>query len=238
MRPSTTYIDRGVVLHSTKYGENQLIVHLLTLKSGRRSYITRIGKSSGHNIFQPLFLVEFEASACHGELHRLSSAVASFQLRNIPFDIKKNTISLFLSELLYRLVREPLDDERMYLFVEQSIQQLDAMTLGVANFHLWFLVHLAHFMGYEIDREYHSTWWFDMRMGAFCPIEPAHLQKINPRYAAMLSLIVDAQTENLSTIELHQCDRVALLTALVDYYAYHSEMIRSVRSIEILSSIF
>lgn len=235
------------MLHSTKYGEGQLIVHMLTRAHGRQSYITRLGRSTAKNnatgaargLFQPLFMVEFQGQQGHGQLHKMSQASLYRQLSELPFDIVKSSISLFMSELLYRLItgHEP-EDERLYGFVEESVTALDSMQSGVSNFHLHFMLRLMHYMGIAPLSNHQQNWWLDIKNGRFVATEPQHTLKIKPTTATHISTLNTLTVMELDYIKLHQAERIEIMNALVDYYHFHTDAISSVRSIRILGEIF
>ena len=57
--PKGRYKARGVVLHTLKYGERQLIIHIFTAEYGRRSYITKLSqRNNPRGLFQPLFVTQ------------------------------------------------------------------------------------------------------------------------------------------------------------------------------------
>lgn len=235
------------MLHSTKYGEGQLIVHMLTRAHGRQSYITRLGRSTAksnasgaaRSLFQPLFMVEFLGEPSHGQLHKMSQASNYRTLSELPFDIVKSSISLFISELLYRLIagREP-EDERLYGFVEESITALDSMQGGVSNFHLHFMIRLMHYMGIAPTSNHETAWWLDIKNGHYTATQPQHTLKIRPTIAEHIATLNSLTVMELDTIKLHQAERIEIMNALVDYYHFHTDAISSVRSIRILGEIF
>lgn len=220
---------------------------MLTRVHGRQSYITRLGRSTAKNnaigaarsLFQPLFMVEFQGHQSHGQLHKMSQAALYRQLSELPFDIVKSSISLFISELLYRLIagHEP-EDERLYGFVEESIVALDSMEEGVSNFHLHFMVRLMHYMGIAPSSNHQPNWWLDIKNGCFTATEPQHTLKIKPATATHISQLNSLNVMELDIIKLHQAERVEIMNALVDYYHFHTDAISSVRSIKILGELF
>lgn len=236
------YRDRGVVLHSLKYGEGSVIVHMLTASHGRRSYITRIGtgrrSSSSRHLFQPLFLLEFEASATNTDMHKLRQAIPSRMLCEIPFDIVKSSIAMFISEILYRLIRDQAEDPRLYMFIEESVTVLDAMESGTANFHLHFMVRLMHYLGYAPCGAWQQDGWLDIKRGSYTVSEPLHTLKIAPTVAALIHELSHTRLAALGEIALSRAERVELLRCLVDYYSFHSDAIHQVRSIDILRELF
>lgn len=237
--PRGRYKTRGIVLHSLKYGERQLIVHIFTARYGRHSYITKISpRGSGRSLYQPFFVLDFDAWAGRGELHHIEQPRMGFPLSDIPFDIVKSTIALFLSELLYRLIREDEPDPELYRFVEVSIARLDTLTEGVANFHLWFLVHLTRYMGYGPQDNYVEGYALDYRNGLYTPELPQHTLAMPPAEATLFHTFDHCTLDDLAAIGLARGQRVSMLERLTDLYGFHTDAIYSVNSLRILSEIF
>ena len=144
-----SYKARGIVLHTVKYGESSLVAYLFTDVGGRQTYMiqgVRSSRGRGNKaaLFQPMFLLEFEGvEQPHAEMHRMKEVRNLVPLSSVPFDVRKSTVSLFMAEVLYRLIREVEANEPLFDFICSAVQQLDRMEQGVANFHLWFLVRLS-----------------------------------------------------------------------------------------------
>ncbi len=235
--PRGRYKGRGIVLHAIKYGERKRIVHLLTRECGRQGYVCLPGRDA-RAAFQPLTLLEFDAFHGRSDLHTLEQPVVGPALREIPFDIVKSTIALFLAEVLYRLIHEGEADESLYDFVEGAILALDRSEAGSANFHLWFLVRLTHHMGYAPQQEYRPGDRLDYRNGCYCSDPPAHTLTMPPDESALFHDLFEADPLTLSQIALSRERRVSLLERLIDLYGFHTEAIHSVNSLRILGEIF
>ena len=148
------YTARGVVLGTLKYGDRGVVVHMLTSSHGRQSYMVQgLGGRSRNAklaLFQPMFALEFEGlTSTKMDMHRFGEVHAGLVLQSIPFDVKKSTIALFMAEVLHRLVKESEANEMLFDFVWGSVEALDAMQEGVANFHLWFFSHLGRLLGFS-----------------------------------------------------------------------------------------
>lgn len=238
------YKGRGVVLHTLKYGESSMVVHLLTDVAGRQSFIVQgvrssRGRGSKVALFQPLFGVEFEGLSSHrGELHRFAEVRSGIVLRRIPFDIRRSTISLFIAEVLYRLVKESGEHIELFNFVWGSIEALDTIEDGVSNFHLWFLANLSRQLGFMPSGEYHAGMYFDIVEGQFCRGVALHGAVMQPREAQLLYELIECDVMQLAEIELNRERRVAFLEAILQYYGYHLDAIYSVQSIKILQELF
>lgn len=233
------YCSSGIVLHSMKYSENKLIVHIFTASNGRRSYITTITRrGAGRNLFQPLFIIDFTAVAGKGEMHKLSQVSATIPLVNMPYDITKSSISIFISEVLYRIIKDEFADVRLFEFVQSSIIALDLTTESVANFHLHFMVRLSHYLGFAPQGRHLGGAWFDIKKGEYVGTRPNHTLVINPQQSELMNRLTHCPTSELHTIRLSREERTAFLDTMVDFYGYHSESIFSVNSISIFREIF
>lgn len=238
LAPELAYNEVGIVLHTLKYSENKMIVHMLTKGRGRCNFITTMSLKVRKNIFQPMTILEFQAIKSKTELGVISQAELGIPLHNLSMDLSKCTISIFLAELLYRIVKEPLDDVNMYNFVEDSIVQLNDMEVGIGNFHLWFLVHFAYYMGYHFPHEYHSGMWLDIKSGAYTDYAPIHNLRIAPQYAEVISKLQMMPLDQVCSVELNRQSRTDILNGVVDYFSYHCDNFSSVKSIEILAQVF
>lgn len=236
--PVNAYSELGIVLHAIKYSDNKLIIHLLTQNNGRMNYIATISPKVPKNIFQPLTIIEFQAVRTKTELGKINTAEIAIPLHEIPFDVAKSTIAIFISELLFRVVKEPLDDKFMFEFAKNSIVHLNGLNGGVANFHIWFLIHFAYFMGYQFPQNYNEDDWLDIKNGYYTPLAPIHKLRIAPQYACVINQLNNTNIEDIDAIKLNRVDRSNVLSGVVDYYSFHCDTFSSVKSIEILAQVF
>lgn len=239
-----TYKGRGIVLHTLKYGDSSLVVYLLTDVGGRRSFLVqgvrgRAGHGSKLALFQPVFPVEFEGLESNRmQMHRFKEVRAGFGLQNIPFDVRKSTIALFMAEVLYRLVRESEPNEPLFQFVWNSIGALDAMTDGVADFHLWFLANLSRFLGFCPGNDYVEGAWFDIREGLYTLLRPTHTGCMTQECTRLLGRLIGCDVRLLGTLGLNRTQRAEFLEAMLAYLGYHLEAVHAVQSVRILREVF
>ncbi len=241
---SRGYKGRGIVLHSLKYGENAMVVQMLTDVGGRQSFIVQgVRSSRGHGskaaLFQPLFALEFEGLApSRGELHKFREVKSGITLHKTPFDIRRSSIALFIAEVLYRLVKESAPNEELFEMVWHSIEVLDQIEDGVANFHLWFLVRLSPILGFTPSGSYRDGYYFDKVEGSFVSLIPSHGAVMSASQSLLLNQFLSVDATQLDTIALNGTRRREFLEAMVSYYNYHLDLINEVQSIEILKEIF
>lgn len=238
------YKARGVVLHSVKYGESSMIVYMLTDTCGRQTYMVqgvRSGKSKGNKaaLFQPMFLLDFVGlESPKMEMHRLKEVRPAMPFASVPYDIRKSTISLFMAEVLYRLVREVEPESPLFGFVCGAVEALDRLEEGAANFHLWFLVRLSYYLGFYPGNEYISGSWFDMQEGMFTPVMPSHRMMFDRDNAAVMNSFMECDVKDIGKVKLSRERRSSFMTAVLAYFGYHLDAVSQVRSVQILKEVF
>ncbi len=104
-----------------------------------------MGRKNTSGRYTPLSLLQLTT-----DNRSIRTAQLSFVPRTIDTDPYKRTIVLFISEVLYHVLRHPMADEPMYEYISEAVQALDA-TDKPQNFHLLFLVGLASRLGFAID---------------------------------------------------------------------------------------
>ena len=132
---------RGIVLHSIPYNDKYSIIYMYTEAFGRASYLvarSRGKKSSvSKALFMPLSVVEMEVEHLNKrDLHRIRETKLCYPLTDVFCNPVKNILALFLSEILFRVVKETEPDSRLFEYLFESIQLLELSDKGVANFHL------------------------------------------------------------------------------------------------------
>ena len=145
---------RGIVLKFIKYRETSIIVAIYTEGLGLQRYIVNGVRTKRPKIsvalFQPLTLVSLVVyHNPNRELHRISEIKCQFPFRSIPFQVKKTTIALFISEVLGKSLKEDHEDPPLFDFLYGSILALDELALSPDNFHLQFMLKLTRYLGFE-----------------------------------------------------------------------------------------
>lgn len=235
------YRQTAIVLDSLRYGESQLIIKMLTREYGLRSYIVRMNRTTMRGaMFQPLFLVEFEAMVGRGEIHKIQQMAIDRPLSDIPFNVVKSSVALFLAEVLYRIIKPQAVDPVLYDFVSESVVALDLLPQeAAANFHLLFLVRLARYLGFSIGVNHYTPGaWFDIRSSCYTPSEPDHTLKFAPHVAHLLWQVSSCSITQLSELRLSRSERQMFLESVIDFYGYHTDSIYQVQSLTIFRELF
>ena len=146
---------RLIVLHTTKYGESSVIIHTLSQEYGRRSFFVRnASKKQMMTLFQPLNILEGDVDdVTKSKLLNIGNLSALYPLSGIRADLYKNSMTLFISEVLYRAVKDGSREEGMFEWCVKNILLLDSVQTDFSNFHLRFLLELSVILGFSPSLE-------------------------------------------------------------------------------------
>ncbi|MGB8358762.1 MAG: DNA repair protein RecO [Bacteroidales bacterium] len=233
----------AILLHHVRYSDNSLIAHFYTREYGRLSVmvkgISSKKRSTKFSYFQPLNMFRLELYHYENrELNNLKELSLSFIPKNIPGDINRSTITLFISELLYSVIKEEDVNRMLYGFIESSVMSLDEMTGGISNFHLWFLVAFTDYTGIGPSPTALKDYCFDMISGQFIQSPPSHPDYIEPRTSKILNRLLQMPADKLGELRLSGEERSELLDKILKYYNLHLPGIRQIRSLQIMKEIF
>ncbi len=233
---------KAIVLTSLKYGDNSLIVKLLTEKAGLQSFMLKgILKSRRGRLkvafFQPLTQLEIVAKTNKpGALGYVREASISYGYHSIPTDIRKGAIALFLAEVLSQSIREQEAEPQMYQYVETTLQWLDQHE-EIGNFHIRFLIGLTRYLGFYPDLSTIEGAYFDLVEGAFC-----NDASWNPCFGGpeldYFKRLLGTNFDALHTVKLNQNQRKILLENLVRYFEIHLHGFKKPKSLVVLDEVF
>lgn len=234
----------GIVLHFIKYGESSVIATIFTRDFGRQSYLVNAARSrksqNKSSLLQPLFLVDLVAyqKPTH-ELHRIKELKSNQVYQNIPFNITKSSLVIFISEVLYKSINEQESYPEMYDFIKNSLLYFDLMETGSSNFHLWFLFRLTEYLGFfpETNRVGFEG-WFDMKKGEIVHFQPSHPFYANKEATEYLMKLSSLKLHEISEFVVSRAMRDTLITVMVDYYQLHFEDLGEIKSLNVLREVF
>lgn len=216
---------RAIVLHTVKYGESSIIACLYTKDFGRQSYIVqgvRSKRSRFHyNNFQPLSILDLQVDhKITRELQRIRDLKLKNPLHHVHADVTKNSIALFVGEVLYRILRDTEGNSPLFEYLENAIQVLDISEKGYTNFHLIFLIQFTRFIG-------------------IFPENKKELDNFQPEQAGMqVHDLLSYTLKDLEKLHISTYQRKVLLDALVEYYYYHIEGMGRISSLKVLHEVF
>ncbi|MBN2520641.1 MAG: DNA repair protein RecO C-terminal domain-containing protein, partial [Bacteroidales bacterium] len=160
-------------------------------------------------------------------------------LHSLSNNIIKNSISLFLAELLYRLIKEEEPNKQLFEYIFNSIILLDQLDKNIINFHLFFMVHLTRYIGFLPDNNYSSSKvYFDLLNGKFFSSLPSHNHYLTKEQSFLLSKILSHQGNDYEIKGMNNSYRSDLLEKIIEYYQIHLEGFSNIKSLEVFKEIF
>lgn len=210
---------RLIVLNTTKIGERSLVLHALSPDWGRRSFITSVPKGGRMALFQPLNILDAEVTENpKSDLWRVHGLSAVHALAGIRTSPAKNAMTLFMSEVLWRTIRDGAREEGLFEWCERSVLTLDALEGDYANYHLRFLLELASALG------------FSPALADLAPFAETHLDDVRA--------LVQSDFGACMLVPLNGEARSEIAEILLRYLSYHTETRIEARSLRVLRELF
>jgi DNA repair protein RecO (recombination protein O) len=235
---------RGIVLHSVKYSETSLIIKIFTEDYGLRSYIIK-GVRSKHSkikpaLFQPLNLLDITVyNRDNKNINHLKEVKLAYNYNNVPYDVVKRSMFLFIDEILYKSLKEETSDKTLFKWLWQSFKWCDIYEKDVLNFHLVFLMQLTKFLGFYPNHPVTGNFkYFDLIEGVYKYDEPAHPHYITGELTQMFKKISETSFNIISSLILTNSQRAKLLNVLISYYELHIEGFGNIKSLDVFRDVF
>jgi DNA repair protein RecO (recombination protein O) len=241
------HATKGVVLRTVKYGDTSIITSIYTELFGIQQYIvkgvrqstkTSAGKAG---YFQPGAILELEVY--HNELKTLQFIKEyrwAYLYERVLFDVVRNTVAMYLIELLQHTLKQPEANPELFYLIEDSLKQLDKGSAALTgNLPLYFTLHLAAELGFQLQGDYSdATPVIDLQEGLFVSEKPNHPYYIEGSLAEISSRISNLQFYNeLENIQLNQQSRRYLLEAYQLYLSLHISGFGQMKSYAILQEV-
>lgn len=245
-----THKTKGIVLRAIKYGETSLVVTAFTELFGVQTYMVngvRTSNKSGSKaaMFQPAAILDMEVY--HNDqrpMQRIKECNWSFLYQGVLSDVVKNSIALFIVELLQKSLKQPEENNALFEFCEHALHELDAADNAVsANFSLYFVLHLSHFFGFRIsdstpEQDADVDVFLDLQEGLFTTLQPQHTDYLQGQDAHLTAdLLKIMQPVELVQIRMHHLKRRSLLSRYLEYYALHIPDFGHMKTLKVMQEI-
>ena len=208
-----------IVLHTTKFGENSIVVHTLSRDYGRRSFLVRGAGKKVMSLLLPLNILEAEITeSTKSTLYTARNLTSRHPLLGIRNNIYKNTMTMFLSEVIYRTIKEGAQEHDLFEWCRGQILLLSAMESDFSNFHIRFLLELSVALG-------------------FSP-ETSDLMPFVEENYTIVSQFMTASFAESMLIPLSGQVRNKICEDVLRYIEYHTESTLTVNSLKVLRELF
>ena len=215
MTGSTSFI----LLHTTRFGENSIVLHTLSKEYGRKGFVVRSVSKKMMSLLLPLNILEADVtdSGKPGLLPVRNISIGR-PLMGIRNNLFKNTMTMFLSEVLYRVVKEGTAEPGLYEWCERQIMLLDAMETDFSNFHLRFLLELSIALG-------------------FCP-QSEDLRPFLGDNQPFIEQFMSTSFAESMLMPLSGILRNEICEGVLRYIEYHLESTLTINSLKVLRELF
>lgn len=236
---------RGIVFRTVKYGETSVIADIFTEDNGLHTFIAgsvRTAKARmPFSLFQPMTAVEmvsyFREEA--GTLNRLKELRAAELWQQIPFDIRRGAVALFMAEICRKSIHEAEENRDLFAFLLENLRWLDTTPYPLANLHLHFLLALSGFLGFQPQEEAagEGELFFDLKDGIFSPTPPLQTFYLEPEQTGLLLALLRSPLELCHEIPLSRIVRKSLLQKLLQFYQFHLPGFSEINTPEVLEMV-
>ncbi|MBR7005107.1 MAG: DNA repair protein RecO C-terminal domain-containing protein [Bacteroidales bacterium] len=227
-----------IVLNHTKFGENSIVLHTLSAEYGRHGFLVKVSPKTAMALFLPLNILQAEVTENpKSDLWFARNFVSVTPLNGIRSNIHKNTMTLFMSEVLYRVVKDQTNEDGLADWLKGQIMTLDALESDFANFHLLFLLNLCSALGFDPDTAGLAP--FVVGSSSAChPERPCHPEHSEGSNLKALDSLIKLPFAEALLLPLSGVDRNAIAESILKYIEFHTESTVNVRSLAVLREIY
>jgi DNA repair protein RecO (recombination protein O) len=233
---------KAIVLSSLKYNDSSLIVKCYTEDEGLKSYLIRgilKAKKGGLKVayFQPLTQLNIIASHNNkGTLNSIKEVQISNPYKTIYKDIVKQSVVMFLSEVLTYSIKEEETNNPLFDYLESGLNWLDLHD-KITNFHLLFLLNLTRFLGFYPDLSEKDKLGFDLVEGNFTNITSQKNIIVGNNFYQFKKLL-GINFDGIENVSFNKHERQVVLKIIIQYFELHLDGFRKPKSLQILETVF
>ena len=240
----------ALVLHTTDYSETSVIAKVFTRQLGVRSYILKGVRKGGsrtkRNLLQPLSYLDMVVYA--NPKASLNYVKEMAPHKSEPFKQSDNqaitnAVVFFMTELLYKTLREEEPDQELFDYIVDALEQLKRpLSSRHAQMPLLFLLRLTRYLGlWPRDNYSPREPLFDLQEGCFKSVGETTIDAATSR---LLHEYLQLSTFNPQVVATDPqyppatlAQRTALMNRLIEYLQLHLAGFGNFNSHEILHTI-
>lgn len=235
---------KGIVLHTIRYGEDNLIANILTLDRGTLAFMVKVPKGKHARVktqlLRPLSILELDIDyRDRMQMHRIKDMHVSLLYSTLPYEPVKEAVAMFLGEVLYYSLRHEGENRSLFQFLENSLEWFDLAEEDYANFHLCLLIQLTRYLGFfpNVDGAT-PTAVFDLLDGCFVEALPVHGQYLSPEESSFMFKLLKMNYATMHRVHLDRRQRGIILRMLNNYYRVHIPDFPELKSLDVLRELF
>ena len=232
---------KGIVLNTIKYSDSSIICRIFTEEYGLLSFIIHgVRKRKARysaSFFQAFTILQIDLNyKARSGLQNIREVSIAQHTTKLHSDIRKSTVALFLSEILYKSLREEEQDKALFEFLRLSIDFLNSVESSFANFHLIFLLQLSKYLGFYPSASINEE-FFNMQSGSF-DTQISHEHFLDSEESQILKKLMKTSFFERENLKIENLQRRKILSKLIEYYQIHIPGMGKISSREVLESVF
>ena len=233
---------KGIILRTTKYTDNSIIVSAYTDLFGLQTYMARGIHSKTSkvkaNYFQGLMVLDMIVTKTEKHrMERINEVTASHSLSQ-QYDFAKSSIALFLNELLCKTIHEEEANPNLFEFLVHAFDLLALKDTNCSNFHLAFMLQFSKYLGFYPSENYSTeNKLFDQLEGRFLHEQPHHVHYLDQPLSRYIYELMKTKFETCEQVKINNSERKQLVLALLDYYKLHNSLTADLTSHLVLEQL-
>ena len=231
------YKSRAIALSYLKQGESSIIAKIFTEEKGLQSFIVKGVRAKKAKkklgLFQPLQLLNINAThITKNSLQYISEITIAHNQVSDGIDIKKNFISIFVAEVISKVLLETEKDKALFKFIWELKNNLSNFEKINPNFPLIFLIGLSEQLGFLPSKDQIDGDYFNLEFGEFTNNQ----QQLNYFIKKENSYYLRKLLEN-KDINIPYKNRNKILLHLIKYYKLQHHELKNMTSHLIIESL-
>ena len=231
------YKSRAIALSYLKQGESSIIAKIFTEEKGLQSFIVKGVRAKKTKkklgLFQPLQLLNINATLItKNSLQYISEISIAHNQVSDGIDMKKNFISIFVAEVISKVLLETEKDKALFKFIWELKNNLSNYEKINPNFPLIFLIGLSEQLGFLPSKDQIDGDYFNLEFGEFTNNQ----QQLNHFIKKENSYYLRKLLENKDT-NIPYKNRNEILLHLIQYYKLQHHELKNMTSHLIIESL-
>jgi DNA repair protein RecO (recombination protein O) len=236
----------AVVLNTIKYGETSLILHLYTELFGYQTYmlkgVRKTNKSGGSASHMLLPGTLLDTVVQHQEQKNFQ-VIKDFHLRYIYREayqqIAKNSLIVYLIELLSKSTQEPDPHPEIFYLTEATLQQIDQATLQESLLTpQWYSLQLLNHLGFGIEDGHSFKYpYLNLIEGRFTNTFVDDQNSCNMQISELIAHILSGNITTLNQIKSTASLRKETLLKILQYAKLHIPTMPALKSLAVVQSV-
>lgn len=231
------YKSRAIALSYLKQGESSIIAKIFTEEKGLQSFIVKGVRAKKAKkklgLFQPLQLLNINAThITKNSLQYISEISIEHNQVSDGIDMKKNFISIFVAEVISKVLLETEKDKALFKFIWKLKNNLSNYEEINPNFPLIFLIGLSEQLGFLPSKDQIDGDYFNLEFGEFTNNQ----QQLNHFIKKENSYYLRKLLEN-KDINIPYKNRNKILLHLIQYYKLQHHELKNMTSHLIIQSL-